>query len=273
LSTARYIAPRGTFRDRLAYDARILHVLARSDFKLKYAGSVLGYVWSLAKPLMYFSVLLVVFGRLFKSGVHDYPLYLLIGIVLNTFLVDAVSAALPSMVSSGPTIRRISFPPLVVPLASSLATAMTFLANCVVVAGFLAFYRIRPELDWVLLIPLLLELYIFVLALALLASTFYVRFRDVGQIWEVATVLLFFSAPITYPITILPHWGQRLIGFSPFVQVMQDVRSVVLGTNAVTAGVTPRFDSRLFPIGIAIALLIVALLVHRRESPKFAERA
>ena len=99
--------------ERLAYDARILGVLSRAEFRLKYAGSVLGYLWSLAKPLMYFTVLWVVFGSLFKPGIERFPLYLLIGIVLYTFMADAVTATLPSIVSSGPTIRRIAFPPLV----------------------------------------------------------------------------------------------------------------------------------------------------------------
>jgi ABC-2 type transport system permease protein len=270
VSDDTYIAPPVTFRQRLSYNARIVRVLSRSEFKLKYAGSILGYFWSLGKPLMYFTVLWIVFGGLFDSGIERYPQYLLIGIVLNTFLVDAVTATLPSIVWSGPTIRRISFPPLVIPLATSLAAAMTFAANCVVIGAFLAIAGLRPEMDWLLLVPLLLELYVFVLALALLAATLYVRFRDVGQIWEVASSLLFFSAPIMYPITILPEWAQRLDGFNPFVQVMQDVRAVLLGADA---GVTTRFDSRLFPIMIAVGLLVIALLLHRRESPRFAERA
>jgi ABC-2 type transport system permease protein len=270
---ARYIAPRPAFRDRLAYDARILQVLARADFRLKYAGSLLGYLWSLAKPLMYFAVLWVVFGNLFKLGVHRYPLYLLIGIVLYTFLADAVTAALPSIVSSGPTLRRISFPPLVIPLASSLASAMTFLANCIAVGIFLAFGGVRPRPEWLLLVPLALELYVFVLGLALLAATLFVRFRDVGQIWEVGVSLVFFSAPIMYPISILPQWAERLVGLSPFVQVMQDVRLVLLGPDATTAGVTARVDTRLIPIAIAFATLAVGLLVHRHEAPTFAEHA
>jgi ABC-2 type transport system permease protein len=270
---ASYIAPRATLRDRFAYDARILGVLSRSEFRLKYAGSLLGYLWSLAKPLMYFTVLWVVFGNLFKLGIHRYPLYLLIGIVLYTFLADAVTAALPSIVSSGPTLRRISFPPLVVPVASSLASAMTFLANCAAVAVFLAVGQIRPHLDWLLLVPLLLELYAFALALAIIAATLFVRFRDVGQIWEVAVSLLFFSSPIMYPTTILPGWAQRLDGFNPFVQVMQDIRSVLLGSDATTAGVTARLDTRIYPIALALIALVVALVVHRREAPRFAEYA
>ena len=273
LTEAQYIAPRAGLRDRLAYDARILHVLARAEFRLKYAGSLLGYLWSLAKPLMYFSVLWVVFGNLFKSGVDRYPLYLLTGIVLYTFLADAVTAALPSIVSSGPTLRRISFPPLVIPVASSLASGMTFLANCVVVAVFLAVGGVRPEADWVLLVPLVLELYVFVLGLALLASTLFVRFRDVSHVWEVAVSLLFFASPVMYPISILPEWAQRVSGLNPFVQVMQDVRSVLLGSVATAAGDGAPLDPRALPIAIALATLAVGILVHRREAPRFPEYA
>jgi ABC-2 type transport system permease protein len=188
-------------------------------------------------------------------------------------VVDAVSATLPSIVWNAPTLRRVSFPPLVIPLASTLAAAMTFLANCVAVALFLAVSRTTPEPDWFLVVPLLLELYAFVLGLALVFSTLFVRFRDVGQIWEVAASLLFFSAPIMYPITILPLWAERLAGLNPFVQVMQDVRLVLLGNDASLAGVTARVDSRLIPIAIALGMLALGLVLHRRESPRFAERA
>jgi ABC-2 type transport system permease protein len=104
-------------------------------------------------------------------------------------------------------------------------------------------------------------------------STLFVRFRDVGQIWEVAASLLFFSAPIMYPITILPPWAERLAELNPFVQVMQDVRLVLLGSDASLAGVTARVDTRLIPIAIALGMLALGLVLHRRESPRFAERA
>jgi ABC-2 type transport system permease protein len=258
----------------MAYDARIIGVLARSEFKLKYAGSLLGYIWSLAKPLAYFTVLWVVFASIFKSSIDRFPLYLLIGIVLNTFLIDAVSATLPSIVSKGPTIRRISFPPLVIPVATSLAAAMTFLANCIVVAVFLAVGGAEPGWSWLLLVPLLLELYLFVTAIALIASTLYVRFRDVAQLWEVAAALLFFIAPIMYPITILPFWAQRLVALNPFTQVLQDVRAILLGPSTAAAdGVSPPIDNRLLPLALAAALLAAALLLYRHEAPRFAERA
>ena len=273
LDAASYVAPSTGLGDRLAREARIVHVLARAEFKLKYAGSILGYLWSLAKPMAYFTVLLVVFQSVFKEGINHYPLYLLIGIVLNTFLVDAVGLTLPSLVSNGPTIRRISFAPVVIPLSTSLAAAMTFLVNCLVVGVFLAVGGIVPRAEWILVVPLLVEMYVFVFALGLILSTLYVRFRDVGQIWEVMAMLLFFSAPIMYPITQLPEWAQRIVSLNPFVQVMQDLRTVLLGGSATADGAEPLADGQLIPVLIAFALLVVALVVYRRERLRFAERA
>ena len=269
---AVYAAARRTLLEELAFGARLVGVLSRSEFRLKYAGSLLGYVWSLAKPITYFTVLWVVFGSLFKSGIDRYPLYLLIGIVLNTFQIDAVSATLPSIVSKGPTIRRIAFPPVLVPLATTFAAAMTFVANCLVVGIFLAVAGLQPEPDWLLLVPLLFELYVFVSALALIAATLYVRFRDVGQIWEVASALLFFVAPIMYPLTILPEWARRIVELNPFVQVLVDVRSILLGPG--TDGAPPAtLANQLLPLLVVVGLVAVAVHLYRREAPRFAERA
>jgi ABC-2 type transport system permease protein len=270
---ATYSAPTARLADRLAHEARIVHVLARAEFRLKYAGSVFGYVWSLAKPMAYFTVLWVVFGSVFKEDINHYPLYLLIGIVLNTFLIDAVGLTLPSLVSNGPTIRRISFEPVVIPLSTSLAAAMTFLVNCIVVVIFLGVGGLSPEPSWLLVVPLLVEMYVFVLALGLLASTLFVRFRDIGQIWEVTAMLLFFSAPIMYPLSKLPDWAQKVVSLNPFVQVMQDIRTVLLGSAAAKDGGAPLADGQLLPVLIAFALLGIAVLVYRRERPHFAERA
>jgi ABC-2 type transport system permease protein len=269
---AVYSADRRSLREELASGARLVGVLSRSEFRLKYAGSLLGYIWSLAKPITYFTVLWVVFGSLFKSGIERYPLYLLIGIVLNTFMIDAVSATLPSIVAKGATIRRIAFPPLLVPLATTFAAAMTFVANCLVVGIFLAVAGVQPVPDWLLLLPLVLELYVFVSAIALGAATLYVRFRDVGQIWEVASALLFFIAPIMYPLSILPEWARRIVELNPFVQVLDDVRSIILGSGADGAP-QATFANQVLPILIVAGLAGVAFLLYRRESPRFAERA
>src|SRR3954470_19246315 len=156
-----YVAPQPPLADRFRYQARILRVLSKTDFKFKYAGSVLGYVWSVAKPLIYFTVLWVVFSNIFKTGLHNYPLYLIVGIVLWLFVADAVTATLPSLVARGTILRRIWFPPIVIPLAATVTALMTFLINLAVVVVFIAASDVTASLSWFLLVPLLIELYLF----------------------------------------------------------------------------------------------------------------
>jgi ABC-2 type transport system permease protein len=269
---AYHATPRPS-RERLLHQGRILRVLARSDFKVKYAGSVLGYVWSLAKPLMYFAVLWVVFRSIFRSHIHNYPLDLISGIVLWTFVADAVSSTLPSIVTRAPILRRIAFPPIVIPLAATVTALMTFCINLFIVAIFVAAARIEPNIKWILLIPLFAELYLFVLGFALAAATLYVRFRDVVQIWEVASSLLFFTAPILYPVAILPVWARHIIVFNPFVQILQDVRRVILGPDAHAVRLVGFHGNHVIPLAVTALLLGTSLWLYRRESPRFAELA
>jgi ABC-2 type transport system permease protein len=268
-----YVASRAPLVERFAYYGRVLRVLSVSDFKLKYADSILGYVWSLMKPLAYFSVLWVVFAGLFKSGIPNFTVYLLVGVVLWTFVVDAVTATLPSIVARGSILRRISFPPIVIPVASTLTASMTFLLNLIVVAVFIAANRIPPSLEWLLLAPLFLELYLFVFGLSVLVATLYVQFRDVGQIWEVASQILFFSAPIMYPASILPVWARHIIVFNPFVQILQDTRRVILGPDAETVQLVGMHGNHLIPLSVIAFILLLSWFIYRRQSHRFAEVA
>jgi len=260
----------------LAHQLRILRVIAGTEFKLKYSDSALGYVWSVAKPLALFSVLYVVFGRFFKLGVgfEDYPLYLLIGIVLWTFFVDATTVTLTSIVTHGSLLRRLAFPRLIVPLSVTLTSGITFAVNLIPLAGFIAYNRIVPRVEWLLLVPLLLELVVFTVGIALILATLFVRFRDIGQLWELTSQLLFYAAPIIIPVGFLPPWAQPIAFLNPFVQIMQDVRAVVLyNIDVITApSRLPDSGGRLTPIAIAVATLLVGLYLFKRESPWFAER-
>lgn len=270
---ASYSATRLPARERFAYHLRILRVMAGIEFKIKYVDSALGYVWSLAKPLAYFAVLSVVFGRFFKTGIENFSVYLLVGIVMFTFLVDSIGMMLPSILTSGPMLRRMAFPPLVIPLAASVTGLMTFGVNLIAVTVFIAIGQISPHLDWLLLIPLVLELYVFALGVGLIVATLYVKLRDIAPVWELLSQLLLFASPIMYPISILPGWAERVTTLNPFVQVVQDARDVILNSPSSVAGVLGSNERRLIPIGIAIATLLAGLYVYRRDAPQIAERA
>jgi ABC-2 type transport system permease protein len=225
------------------------------------------------KPLAYFSVLWVVFGGLFKSNIPKFPLYLLLGVVMWTFVSDAVTSTLPSIVARGSILRRISFPPIVIPVASTITALMTFALNLVIIVAFIAGFRVVPTIRWLLLAPLLLELYLFVLGLSVLFATLNVQFRDVGQIWEVAAQLLFFSIPIMYPATILPVWARHIIVFNPFVQILQDTRRIILGRDSQAIQYVGMHGNHVIPLAVVACILFLSWFTYRRESHRFAERA
>lgn len=249
------------------------------DFKLKYSGSALGYVWSVVKPLALFTMLYLVFGRVFDLGAMSeyYPLSLLIGIVLFTFFSDATSLGMTSIVARESLLRKLSFPRLIIPTSTTVGVAITFAVNLTVVTAFIAWNQIIPRWHWFLLLPLLLELYVFTLGVALVLTTIFVRLRDVGQVWELFSQLLFYATPILYPVGFLPPWTQSIVFLNPLTQVLQDIRAIILyqdlPANRITAAEV--FDSsagRLLPIGIALAIFVFGLVLFRRESPRFAER-
>lgn len=278
VSQLAYPVARRRATSGVAYYLRVLRVVGVIQFKVKYAGAALGYIWSVAKPLAYFAVLWLVFAHLLRTEnqTENFAIFLLIGILLFTFMSDAVGVMLPSIVQGGSILRRLAFPPILVPLSASVGIFITFLANVSVVIVFIAIERVAPRPEWFLVLPLIAELYVFLLGLGLLFGALYVRFRDVGQIWELSVQILFFASAIFYPIGILPAWAQKVSFLNPFVQIMQDVRHVVLGASGpndlTAADVYAGAGGRAIPIAIALLIFIGALAFFRREGKYFAER-
>jgi ABC-2 type transport system permease protein len=278
MSVTTYSPATGKPTSGLAYYFRVLRVVGAIDFKAKYSDAALGYLWSIVKPLAYFGVLWLVFAYLLRTAnqTEDFTVFLLVGILLFLFFIDAVSVMLPSIVEEGATLRRLAFPPILVPLSASVAIAITFCLNASVFAFFAAVQKVEPRLEWLLVPPLLAELYIFTLSLGLLLSALYVRFRDISQVWELAAQLLFFSSAIFYPIGILPDWAQKVAFLNPFVQIMQDVRHALLGASGpndlTAADVFAGSGGRLIPLAIVALVFVAALAYFRREGRYFSER-
>jgi len=257
---------------------RILRVLAQAEFRLKYAGSALGYAWSVVKPIALFTMLYLVFGRLFGlDGLSDYyAVSLLIGIVLFGFFADATSLAMTSLVARESLLRKLVFPRVVIPLSATMTAALTFAVNTVVVAFFIAWKQVTPRLDWLLVPLLLLELYAFTLGVALILATLFVRLRDIGQVWELGLQLFFYASAVIYPVGFLPPFARDIAFLNPFTQVMQDIRAIVLYPdlpgNRLTADDALGHLGHAYPIAIALTTLVLGVALFQRQSPWFAER-
>jgi ABC-2 type transport system permease protein len=262
----------------VAYYLRVLRVVGAIQFKSKYAGAALGYLWSLVKPLSYFGVLWLVFAFLLRTAnqTSDFAIYLLIGILLYTFFTDSIGVMLRSIVEGGSILRRLAFPPILVPLSASVGMSITFFINILVIVMFVGIQRISPRVSWLLIPPLLIELYLLCVGLGLLLAALYVRFRDIGQIWDLTTQLLFFASAIFFPIGIMPPWAQKIAFLNPFLPIMQDARHAVLGPSGpndlTVANVYGGPAGRLIPIVLILLILLGGFAFFRRESRHFAER-
>jgi ABC-2 type transport system permease protein len=221
-------------------------------------------------------MLYLVFGHLFRfnGGVGHYPIYLLLGLVLWTYFADATTLGMPSIVKRRELISTLAFPRLIIPFSVTVTSAITLCLNLCTIVVFIAANRLEPSVRWLLLPLLLLELVVTTLGVSLILSTLFVRFRDIGQIWELVLQVLFYASPIIYPITLLPHW-LRLVAFvNPFVQIVQDARAIVVPSSASITAADAYGSSlgELLPIAVALALLVGGYMFFRREEPWFAER-
>lgn len=253
----------------------LLYVIAVTDFKKTYFGTVLGYAWSLARPLMTFGVLLVVFTHVFHfaSKVEHYPVFLLFGIVLFGFFQEATTMAVGSIVGHESVVRKTQFPRLVIPLAVVFTSVFNLMLNVVVAFVFLFAFGIAPSFTWLTLVLVLGALFVITTAVSMLVSALYPRFRDVAIIWSVLAMALFYATPVLYPLTAVSPTLRDIIALNPLTPIFDLAQKWI--TNPDTPW--PWSESMGGPVRFAISLGLYAVIcvlsvwVFRREAPRIAE--
>jgi ABC-2 type transport system permease protein len=253
----------------------LLYLIAVNDFKRVYFNTLLGYVWSLARPLMLFGVLLEVFTHIFrlKGHIAHYPIFLLLDIVLFGFFQEATLTAVGSIVGHESVVRKTQFPRLVIPLSVVLTSLFNLGLNLVVVLIFTLGFGIAPTWSWLLLIPILLALFVFTTAVSMLLSALYPRFRDVLIIWTVFSTALFYATPVLYPLSAVSSTLRDVISLNPLAPLLGLVQRWI--TNPQTPWPTASSQGGPVRLGVAIAIYVVvcvlAVWIFRREAPRIAE--
>ena len=251
--------------------------LAVTELKVRFFDSALGYLWSLMRPLLFFGVLYLVFSQIIPLGdeIEFYPVVLLMGIVLYTFVSEATGDAVESMVKHESLIRRVAFPRLVIPLAVTVTAAFNLLMNLLVVFGFMALNGVPIRWTWLELPILLGLLVVLALGIALLLSVLYVRFRDIKPIYGVFLQALFYMTPILYPVeAIIKRYPEMVkwVMCNPLAAVNQQVRYAVLDPTAPSAGAAIGGAWRLLaPLGLTGVLFVAGLVCFARMAPRIAE--
>jgi ABC-2 type transport system permease protein len=248
-------------------------LIATTDYKLTYFGSALGYLWSLMRPLLYFSVLYVVFTHVVKIGkVPDFPVVLLLNVVLFSFFQEATGASVVSVVVREGLVRKMHFPRIVIPLSTVLTATFSLLLNLVAVFAFVLIYGIAPMWTWLLLPVLLLPLLAITAGTAMILSSLYVRFRDVAPIWSVVSQALFYAAPIFYTVESVPASVREWYACNPLAAVLIQARHWIVDPNAPSAvDAVGGWLHFLIPAGITVAICVYGLWSFNRMAPRIAE--
>ena len=267
--------PKSVFQRNL----NLVRELSITSFKLKYTGSALGYVWSLMKPLMLFGIMYLVFSILLKVGKSDkdFPVQLLIAIVAWTFFTEATSTAMNAVAGNGDLIRKAYFPRWILVVASTTSSLLTFAINTILV---LVVTFALGDLDLSLrslLVPLYyLELIVLVLGLSMLLSSLFVFFRDLGHIWEILSLVLFYGSAVVFPFAYIWQHSIKLAdlaGMNPVAQIIQCLRyALVVPSSPYNESMTTYIGSLVVvPIVLSVVVFVMGFLVFTKLTPKFAE--
>jgi ABC-type polysaccharide/polyol phosphate transport system ATPase subunit/ABC-type polysaccharide/polyol phosphate export permease len=254
--------------------AAVTTTLAKTEFRVSYRGSVLGYLWSVMQPLMLFTILYAVFsGIVGIGGIKSYPLYVLSAVVLWTFFSESANNGVGSLIRGQALLRKMRFPALAIPLSVSLKALFNLGLNSVVVLGFALASGIGPRLSWLELPALLVLLVAVTAGVTVWLSALHVRYRDTEQMWRVLERGLFFATPIFYAATQYPSGIREIAAMTPFVMIFSEMRHAFIDPSAPSAAdLAGGAGWLLVPVAISAAVLGIGLLTFKRHAARIAEQ-
>ena len=255
----------------------LLNELTKTDFKLRYQGSVLGYLWAIIRPLLMFGILYIVFAKFLRFGaeIPHYPVYLLIGTVLWNFFTECTNQGIQSLIIRSDLMRKIAFPKWIIVLSATTTALINLAINLVVVIVFSLLSGVELSWTWLIVPFLILELYLLSFGIALFLGSLNVKFRDVQSIWEVLIQALFYAIPIIYPLSMVVNYSEvaaNVLMLNPIAQVIQDVRFCLITNETVTGwAILPNAFLKLVPLLLVAIMFTIGVLVFKKKSKYFAE--
>ncbi len=256
----------------------LLREMVKTDFKLRYQGSIIGHLWSILKPFMMFTIMYLVFVRFLKfdDGTPHYAVSLLLGMVTWNFFTEATNMGMLSIAARGDLLRKISFPKEIIVISSIIGAAINYGINIAVVMLFAIINGVQLDFGVLMLLPAFVELITFATGLAFILSSFFVKYRDMGPIWELVLQAGMYSTPIIYSITYIIQRGHtgvaKIMMMNPIAQVVQDLRHHIVFDGATISW--DIYDNKWMvavPYLISIVVFIIGFTIFKKNSKKFAE--
>ncbi len=247
----------------------LIWILAKTDFKLRYHGSALGYLWAILKPLLMFTILNFVFSSVFNprnTGTQFYSLQLLTGIIMFNFFSEGTVAGMLSLVQKFQLVTKIYVPRWTIIVAATINSAMIFLMNLLVIVFFFAINRFMPSFEAIVLFVVFsIFTYILILAFSLLAAPIFVKFRDLSMIWDVVVTMLFYATPIIYSLQMMPANVQKIMLLNPMAFIIHFTKEGLINNHFADL-----WKTAIFVITVSVAFF-VGVFSYQKLAPKIAE--
>jgi lipopolysaccharide transport system permease protein len=239
--------------------------LSVSEFKMRYRGSVLGFLWSLLNPFFILLTLYLVFHVFMNITIPNYELYLLLGIILWGFFVKGTMIGLTSIVARAHLIKKVYFPREIIVVSVCLTELYSTFCNLFVFGLLLVV--LKPEISYtIIFFPIvLLKEFILIVGVSLGLSALFVIYRDMLQIWEVLTQAGFWLTPIVYSINLVPAEYLKIYLLNPITIVIASSRDLLI------------YNSMVDPVGLFtgfwyyLLILAIGYIIFHHYEPRFAE--
>jgi lipopolysaccharide transport system permease protein len=243
----------------------ILLILIWRDLKTRYRGSVLGFLWTFLNPLLLMVIYSLVFSVYMRVEIRAYPIFVFAGLLPWIWFSSSMLSGASSVIDSGTLIKRVPFPPHILPAVSVSAALVNFLLAVPLLLVFMVAWGL--PIGWSLLVlpvPIAIQ-YAFTLGLTIVLSMLTVRYRDLQQILANLLTLWFFLTPVLYPTSLVPDRFRAFLLLNPMAVLVESFQDALHGAQL------PSF-SHLVPVAaLAIVTLGAALALADRMRWSLAE--
>jgi len=243
----------------------LLRELAITDFKLRYKGSFLGYLWSLLKPIGIFGTLYLVFSIFIRFDQENYAIFLLLGLLLWNTFAEATINGMNALITKANLLTKTTVKKTTIVLASNITTLITLLLNLVIFFVIMAF--VKPDFSPVMFLSVvsIFELFIVGLGMSYALSVLYVYYRDFSSIWDIALQMGMWLTPIIYPLDIVPERFHIFFEFNPMNRIIREAREIIINLRV------PDWQNMLITFGFAVLVYYIGLLIFKRKQANIAE--
>lgn len=245
--------------------------LTKKELKVKYRGSVLGFLWSLLNPILTMLVYSFVFSIVLRAGIKEFAIFLICALLPFNFLSNSVNYGAGSIIANSNLVNKIYFPREIIPLSIVFANFFNFLFELVALFIVLTVLGYKFYLFlYVLPVAIFIQFFL-VVGMTLLVSAINVYFRDLQHLITIIMMVWFFGTPIIYPLEMVPERFQFIIKINPMTIYTAYYRNIFYYVKYPEGAGFPGIPETLIALGITLLVFFVGYFVFKKLEPRFAE--